>query len=89
MKLYFIRHGEPDYANDCLTETGRKQAEAASRRLEREGIEEIYASPMGRAAETAAFTAQRLGLGVQTLDLNCSFASIRQTLDGIVDTYLC
>ena len=68
MRIIFVRHGEPDYAGDCLTETGRKQAEAAAERLEREGIEEIYASPMGRAAETAAFTAQRLGLGVQTLD---------------------
>ena len=67
MRIIFVRHGEPDYANDCLTETGRKQAEAASRRLEREGIEEIYASPMGRASQTAAFTAQRLGLPVRTL----------------------
>ena len=54
MRIIFVRHGEPDYQHDCLTETGKKQAEAASKRLAREGIDEIYASPMGRAAETAA-----------------------------------
>ncbi len=23
MRLIFVRHGEPDYQKDCLTETGR------------------------------------------------------------------
>ena len=68
MRIIFIRHGEPDYANDCLTATGRKQAEALSRRLVRENITELYSSPLGRAAETAAFTAKLLGLTVRTLD---------------------
>ncbi len=68
MRIVFVRHGEPDYEKDCLTETGRKQAAAAAARLEREGISEIYSSPMGRAAQTASFTAQRLGLPVVTLD---------------------
>ena len=67
MRIIMIRHGEPDYEKDCLTETGKRQAEAAAGRLEREGITRIYASPMGRAAETAAFTAKRLNLPVQTL----------------------
>ncbi len=68
MRLIFVRHGEPDYEKDCLTELGKRQAEAAAERLAGEGIAEIYASPMGRASETAAFTAKRLGLPVQTLD---------------------
>lgn len=67
MRMVFVRHGEPDYEKDCLTEIGKKQAEAAAERLVREGITEIYASPMGRASETAAFTAKRLGLTIQTL----------------------
>lgn len=67
MRIIFVRHGEPDYVNDCLTETGKKQAEAAAKRLEREGITKIYSSPMGRAAETASFTAKRLNLPIQTL----------------------
>ena len=68
MRIIFVRHGEPNYEKDCLTEIGRKQAEAAAARLEREGISEIYASSMGRAQETALFTARKLGLPVHTLD---------------------
>ena len=68
MRIVFVRHGEPDYKKDCLTESGNKQAEAAAARLEREGIAEIYASSMGRAQETAGYTARRLGLPVHTLD---------------------
>ena len=33
MRILFIRHGEPDYARDCLTDEGRRQAEAAVRRI--------------------------------------------------------
>lgn len=68
MRIIFVRHGEPNYEKDCLTETGKKQAAAAAIRLEREGIEEIYASPQERASQTAAYTAERLGLPVRTLD---------------------
>lgn len=68
MRIIFVRHGEPNYELDCLTETGKLQAAAAAVRLEREGISEIYASPMGRASQTAAYTAERLGLPVETLE---------------------
>ena len=68
MRIVFIRHGEPDYAHDCLTERGRVQALAAAERLKEEGIEEIFSSPLGRAAEMAAFTAEALNLPVKTLD---------------------
>ncbi len=67
MRIIFVRHGEPDYQHDCLTEEGRRQALAAARRLRSEGIEEIYSSPLGRAAETAAAAAEALGLPVHTL----------------------
>ena len=68
MRIIFVRHGEPDYALDCLTAEGRLQAAAAAERLRNEGIEEIYASPLGRAAETAAAASKVLGLPVRTLD---------------------
>ena len=68
MRIIFIRHGEPDYARDCLTEQGRIQAQVAAERLREEGIEEIYSSPLGRAAETAAAASEALGLPVKTLD---------------------
>ena len=68
MRIVFVRHGEPDYRNDCLTETGRKQAALCAERLREEGISEIYSSPLGRAAETAAYASESLGLPVHTLD---------------------
>lgn len=68
MRIIFVRHGEPDYARDCLTAEGRRQAAAVAYRLAGEGISEIYASPCGRASETAGYTAARLGLKTVTLD---------------------
>ena len=68
MRIVFVRHGEPDYRNDCLTETGKKQALLCAERLREEGISEIYSSPLGRAAETALAASRALGLPVVTLD---------------------
>lgn len=68
MRIIFVRHGEPDYAHDCLTDEGRRQAAAAADRLAGENIAAIYSSPCGRARETAAYTANRLGLPVTLLD---------------------
>ena len=53
MRLILVRHAEPNYELDCLTELGHKQAKIAAQRLINEGIEEIYSSPMGRARQTA------------------------------------
>ena len=64
MILYLVRHGEPDYSTETLTALGQRQAEAVSVRMEESGIEEIFASPMGRARQTAAPTAARLGLPI-------------------------
>ena len=32
MRILFIRHGDPDYANDTLTEKGRREASALAAR---------------------------------------------------------
>lgn len=65
MRIIFVRHAYPNYEKDCITPLGHKQAAAAAIRLESEGIEKIYSSPMGRAQETAGYTAKRLGLDVE------------------------
>ncbi len=64
MRLIFIRHGDPNYALDQLTELGERQAQAVAIRLEDEGIDKIYSSTMGRAVQTAQATATRLGLAI-------------------------
>ena len=53
MKLLIIRHGDPDYTIDSLTEKGRKEAELLKDRLEKSDIKDFYCSPLGRARATA------------------------------------
>ena len=62
MYLYIIRHGEPDYTTDTLTERGKLQAEAVGKRLANAGIDRVFSSPLGRARETAEPTCRLLGL---------------------------
>jgi len=62
MLLYIIRHGEPDYATDSLTENGKKQADALAERFCSHGLDEIFTSPLGRAIETAQPVCERLKL---------------------------
>lgn len=64
MRIVFVRHGHPDYARDCLTELGHRQAAAAAERLRGEGIGQIFSSTCGRALETAGYAARMLGLPV-------------------------
>lgn len=62
MLLYLVRHGEPNYALDILTEKGEKQAELAAQSLENRGITRIFSSPDGRARLTAKPLCDRLEL---------------------------
>ena len=53
MRLLFIRHGEPDYEHDCLTENGVIQAQKLRERLDKtENVAAAYLSSMGRAQQT-------------------------------------
>ena len=62
MLLYIVRHGEPDYTTDTLTERGWQQAEAVGKRIFDSKIDRIFASPMGRAKQTAEPACRLLGL---------------------------
>lgn len=64
MRLYIIRHADPDYANNTITAFGHREAQALAPRLAREGVTRIYSSPLGRAVDTARYTAESLGLDV-------------------------
>lgn len=68
MRLLLVRHAEPDYTRDSLTEKGWREAELLSRRLIRlEGVEGWYTSPLGRAKDTASRTLEKLGIGAEEL----------------------
>lgn len=61
MRILIVRHGDPDYANDTLTQKGRREAQLLAKRLQNEKIDEIYTSPLGRAKDTCMYTARALG----------------------------
>lgn len=68
MRILIIRHGDPDYSIDSLTEKGRREAELLSARLAKEGITDAFVSPLGRARDTARPTLDRLGMSATVLD---------------------
>ncbi len=58
MKLIFIRHAEPDYTRDSLTEKGFREAEILAKRTKDWKVTQFYCSPLGRAQATARPTLQ-------------------------------
>ncbi|MDD6050494.1 MAG: histidine phosphatase family protein [Clostridiales bacterium] len=67
MKIMFVRHAEPYYAIDSLTEKGHREAELLSRRLSRLDVKDFYTSPLGRARETARYTLEKVGREAEVL----------------------
>ena len=53
MKIVIIRHAEPDYENDTLTEKGFREAKILGEYYKNEKLDYIYASPLPRAKYTA------------------------------------
>lgn len=60
MKIMIIRHGDPDYVIDSLTEKGWREAAYLSERLVKTPIKAFYVSPLGRAKDTIAPTLKKL-----------------------------
>ncbi|HEU0192374.1 MAG TPA: bifunctional RNase H/acid phosphatase [Mycobacterium sp.] len=77
-RLLLLRHGQTELSvqrrysgrgNPALTETGRRQAEAAAKYLAaRGGIAAVRTSPLQRARDTATAAANALGLAVTVDD---------------------
>jgi len=59
MEIIIIRHAEPNYEIDSLTEKGWREAELLSRKMEKLDVTEIFCSPQGRAKDTASFTLKK------------------------------
>ena len=67
MRILLIRHADPDYEKDSLTDAGWVEAECLADRLEKEKIDFFYVSPLGRARDTASVTLRRLGREAEVL----------------------
>lgn len=61
MRLLIIRHGDPDYERDTLTEKGHREAALLAARLKDEKIDHFYSSPLGRARHTCDYVAKAHG----------------------------
>ena len=67
MKLLIVRHGDPDYSVDSLTEAGWKEAAALVPRMEKLDVKAFYVSPLGRARDTASLTLKAMNREAEVL----------------------
>ena len=67
MKLVIIRHGDPFYEIDSLTETGWEEAKLLSNRIPKLDVKAFYVSPLGRAQDTALHTLRKMGAKAEVL----------------------
>lgn len=68
MRIILIRHGEPDYAVDSLTEKGWREAYALANRVKEWEVKDFYVSPLGRAQDTAKAAMSKIDREAVTLD---------------------
>lgn len=92
--IHLVRHGEVENPQSViygrlpgfsLSERGRKQAEAAARRLADRHIGAVWASPLERAQETALVIAEPHDLPVKTDD---RLTESGTTLEGVTRTII-
>ena len=62
MRLYIVRHAEPDYSIDSLTPAGHLEAKALAGRMVKIAPTHVYSSPVQRARHTCQYTAEALGV---------------------------
>ena len=67
MRLYIVRHGDPDYEHNTITPRGHEEAAALAEWFDQIPLNEIYTSPLGRAIDTAEYTCKRQHLQVTVL----------------------
>ena len=68
MYLFYVRHGDPIYNPDSLTDLGKEQAQALVKRMKECNPDRIFASSSNRAIMTAEPTAKYLNKEIEILD---------------------
>ena len=87
MRLYIIRHADPDYENSTITKAGHLEAAALGERLATEGITRIYTSPLGRARHTMQYAADKTGLPFGVEEWTAELGDLRIDLANGEVTY--
>lgn len=78
MRLLIVRHGDPDYEKDSLTEKGWREAALLAERISKLDVAAFYVSPLGRARDTASLTLEKMGRTA----VECSW--LREFWPGII-----
>lgn len=68
MRILLIRHGDPDYEHDTLTEKGRREAALLAKAAPYMNIDDCFVSPLGRARDTASPSLRAMGKEAAVLD---------------------
>ena len=76
MEIVFIRHGDPNYELDALTEKGILEAKALIPRVEKMNADYYYVSPLGRARQTAQIAMERIDKEAKVLDWLREFPAV-------------
>ncbi|MBR6724106.1 MAG: histidine phosphatase family protein [Erysipelotrichaceae bacterium] len=76
MKIVFIRHGDPNYELDALTEKGILEAKALIPRIEKMNADYYYVSPLGRARQTAQIAMERIDKEAEVKDWLKEFPAV-------------
>ena len=89
MRLIFIRHAEPDYEHDSVTERGEREARLLAERLAREKVDGVYISSLGRAQRTAqAYLKKVNGQGETQLDVINKKLKAKFNVSAVLKTLL-
>jgi len=78
MKLLIVRHGDPDYVNDTLTEVGKREVQALAERMKNVKADKCFVSPLGRARDTAAPCLEKMHMQAEELWWLREFAPVVQ-----------
>lgn len=62
MKIIIIRHADPDYTIDSITDKGKRERDLLTERMKKENVSAIYCSVFGRARDTIQPTAEHFGI---------------------------
>lgn len=68
MEIFLIRHGDPDYTNDTLTQQGHEEAEKLAAWLLKNPPDVVYVSPLGRAQDTMRHFTDKAKMDFTVLD---------------------
>ena len=68
MEILLIRHADPDYENDTLTQIGHQEARKLANSFSMVSLNAIYVSPQGRAQDTMRYTTNLSKMNFTTLE---------------------